>query len=268
MFLTIFHFLSEHPINSICLAVSLGLAGGHLARHLAANLPAWLELSWQNEAQEYLGIVSQEATSTAAQPATLQTAVQRQVRSLERVYRATKAVDKWRFPVWEVAGAVLVTLAGLQSGFNFWGLAVAMALLIGLVAAVIDARTMLLPDVLVLPLIWLGLTATAITSPALIQENVLACAAGYLCLFMLPMGRGDAKLFAAIGAWAGYEGLILGITVGSLAGVVLGLYLLAKRGASLPYAFGPCLYMGMVLSLLFPNSFHMMREFLQAVFIN
>lgn len=266
-FLTTFPFLSEYPINSICLAVFLGLAGGHLARHLSAHLPARLERNWRIEAQEILGVVSHEAASTAALPATLLSTVKRQVSALGRAYRATRAIDRCRFPAWELAGAVLVTLAGLQSGFNLWGLAVAMALLIGLAAAVIDTRTMLLPDVLVLPLIWLGLTATAITSPALLQGNVLACAAGYLSLFMLPMGRGDAKLFAAIGAWAGFEGLILSINVGGLLAVVVGLYLRAKRGESKPYPFGPFLYVGLVLSLLYPGAFQTMLVQLRGLWI-
>lgn len=267
-FFTTLPIWSEYPINSICLAVVLGLAGGHFVRHVSAHLPAWLERNWRVEAQEILGVGSQEAASTAARSASLLSTVQQHVNELGRAYRATRAVDQCRFPVWELAGAALVTLAGLQCGFNLWGLAVAVALLIGLAAAVVDARTMLLPDVLVLPLIWIGLTATAISSPALLQGNVLACAAGYLILFMLPMGRGDAKLFAGIGAWAGYEGLILAITAGGFLAVVVGLYLRVKRGESKPYPFGPFLYAGLVLSLLCPGAFQTMQAMLQAVFIS
>ncbi|MBP5948068.1 prepilin peptidase [Pseudomonas sp. P9(2020)] len=258
-FVTTLPFWGDYSINSICLSVCLGLAGGHVVRHVTAHLPAWLERNWRVDAQEILGVVPQELASTEPHPPTVLSTVEQRVIAFKRAYRATGEVDQCRFPIWELVGAVLVVLSGWQSGFNLWGLAVALGLMIGLAAAIVDARTMLLPDVLVLPTIWLGLTATALCHPALLQENVLACAAGYLCLFLLPMGRGDAKLFAAIGAWAGYEGLIMAITAGGLLGVVVGLYLRLKRGESKPYPFGPFLYLGLVLSLLYPEAFQTMQ---------
>lgn len=43
----------------------------------------------------------------------------------------------------------------------------------------IDIRTMLLPDVLTLPLLLLGLAATFLSDPGALPEHVLAAARGF-----------------------------------------------------------------------------------------
>ena len=57
------------------------------------------------------------------------------------------------------------------------------------------------------------------------------------------MGYGDFKLFAALGAWMGWQMLPLTILLSSLVGAVvgIGLILLAKRGRQVPIPFGPYL---------------------------
>ena len=85
-------------------------------------------------------------------------------------------------------------------------------------AAMIDWQTQLLPDTLVLPLLWLGLLLSlghdagfALVDPA---TAILGAAGGYLVLWLIfhafrlatgkeGMGYGDFKLLAALGAWLG-----------------------------------------------------------------
>ena len=82
----------------------------------------------------------------------------------------------------------------------------------------IDARHMILPDLLTLPLIVAGLLVTAIVTPDLLADHGLAAALGYLALATTALvyrrlrgreglGGGDAKLLAALGAWVGLETL-------------------------------------------------------------
>jgi leader peptidase (prepilin peptidase) / N-methyltransferase len=97
------------------------------------------------------------------------------------------------------------------SGLFGWGL---------LTLAWIDARTMLLPDVLTLPLLLTGLVATWVEFPDDVADHALAAATGYLTIAAIGwiyrrvrrrdgLGMGDAKLLAAIGAWVGFAMLPL-----------------------------------------------------------
>ncbi len=88
---------------------------------------------------------------------------------------------------------------------------------VGLVVlAFVDARTKLLPDVLTLPLLWLGILIQLFpeTRTVGLELSVIGAVAGYLplwlfaCLYKLIRGRdglgmGDLKLLAGMGAWSG-----------------------------------------------------------------
>ena len=78
----------------------------------------------------------------------------------------------------------------------------------------IDLDTQLLPDVLTLPLLWLGLLFNLANGFTDIQSAVIGAVAGYLALWSVywifklttgkeGMGYGDFKLLATIGAWLG-----------------------------------------------------------------
>jgi leader peptidase (prepilin peptidase)/N-methyltransferase len=82
----------------------------------------------------------------------------------------------------------------------------------------IDLRTTKLPDVLTLPLLVTGLAATAVSDFDALLDHVAAAALGFGALFGIArayrwlrgrdgMGLGDAKLFAALGAWLGLRDL-------------------------------------------------------------
>ena len=98
----------------------------------------------------------------------------------------------------------------------------------------IDWRRLILPDALTLPLIALGLAATYL-APDELWDRVAGAAAGFLGLWAIAwlyrrlrgregLGLGDAKLFAASGAWVGVGGL-----ASVLAGAALGAL---RRGGS------------------------------------
>jgi len=97
-----------------------------------------------------------------------------------------------------------------------------------------DLRTMLLPDLLTLPLLVLGLGATAVLDMDALLDHVLATALGYLSLFALAagyrrlrgrdgLGLGDAKLLAALGAWLGLEALPVALLMAACLGLLAAL---------------------------------------------
>jgi leader peptidase (prepilin peptidase)/N-methyltransferase len=57
------------------------------------------------------------------------------------------------------------------------------------------------------------------------------------------MGYGDFKLFAALGAWLGWQMLLPIILIAALAGTVIGILMIAVRGRdrNIPIPFGPYL---------------------------
>ncbi len=120
--------------------------------------------------------------------------------------------------------------------------------------AIIDARTLRLPDIITLPLTGAGLVF-AYLSERDIWLHVAAAAVAYGSLVALELtyrhlrgrdglGRGDAKLFAAGGAWCGPAALPLILLAASLCALafVLGLRLTRHRvNAETKIAFGPFL---------------------------
>lgn len=120
-----------------------------------------------------------------------------------------------RYPVLELTagllaiGVVASTDSLLEAGVYAvlgWGL---------LALALIDWQAQLLPDLLVYPLLWLGLLVNTSGLFAPLHEAVIGAVAGYLSLWLLNhlfyflrkepgMGYGDFKMFAVCGAWLGW----------------------------------------------------------------
>ncbi|MBV9784143.1 MAG: prepilin peptidase [Acidisphaera sp.] len=124
-----------------------------------------------------------------------------------------------------------------------------------LALAWIDWQHFRLPDVLTLPLVLLGLGATAILQPADLVDHAAGAVAGYLAFRAIGaayrrlrgregLGQGDAKLLAAAGAWVGVASLPMVALVAALTGLTLaGLWRLGGRAmtATTRLPFGPCL---------------------------
>ncbi|WP_028864934.1 prepilin peptidase [Psychromonas aquimarina] len=118
----------------------------------------------------------------------------------------------------------------------------------------IDFDTMLLPDQLTLPLLWLGLLINISGTFTGLTDAVLGAVFGYLSLWSVywgfklltgkeGMGYGDFKLLAALGAWFGWQALPLIILISSFAGAIIGIAVLlaSKDKKSRPIPFGPYL---------------------------
>jgi leader peptidase (prepilin peptidase) / N-methyltransferase len=124
-----------------------------------------------------------------------------------------------------------------------------------LTLAWIDWRHMRLPDVLTLPLLLLGLTATWLESPADLTDHAIGALAGYLGFRALAwayrmlrgrygLGLGDAKLLGAAGAWLGWMALPDVILIAAICGIMVALAAGLRRGrldGGMAIPFGPCL---------------------------
>jgi leader peptidase (prepilin peptidase) / N-methyltransferase len=165
-----------------------------------------------------------------------------------------------RYPLVELGTAILSALVAWKFGF-VWYTAAALLLTWMLIALTgIDIDHQLLPDNMTLPLLWMGLLLSlagsipAIGLPVDPRSSIIGAAAGYLSLWSVyhgfrlltgkeGMGYGDFKLFAALGAWLGWQMLLPIILLAAFTGAVLGIAMILLRGRdrNIPIPFGPYL---------------------------
>ena len=169
-----------------------------------------------------------------------------------------------RYPLVELATGALFYACALR-----WGWSLTTAAWCGFSAALvtlacIDWDTTLLPDDITLPLLWAGLLAAVLrwieVQPV---DAVIGAAAGYLSLWSVywgfklatgkeGMGYGDFKLFAALGAWFGWQALVpiilLASVIGAIVGIAMKLGSTLREGKYVP--FGPFLVGGGMAAML------------------
>lgn len=166
-----------------------------------------------------------------------------------------------RYPLVEFMTAVLAATTAWHFGPG-WEALLAIVLTMTLLSiTMIDAGTQLIPDAIVLPLMWLGLAmslfhplpgaTTLFIEPS---DAIVGAMAGYLSLWSVfwlfklvtgkdGMGYGDFKLLAALGAWLGWQQLPMIILMSAVVGVALNVGMIVTRGKdrSIPIPFGPYL---------------------------
>lgn len=137
------------------------------------------------------------------------------------------------YPLIELAAvAVALAAAAMTSGWLLWATCGLGWTLLALAA--VDFRHFVLPDALTLPLIPAGLVVSYLEEPAELMAHVIGAVTGYI-LFRLVrefyfrlraregLGLGDAKLLAACGAWAAWQGLPGIVLVAAAAGLAAAL---------------------------------------------
>lgn len=128
----------------------------------------------------------------------------------------------------------------------------------------IDFDHKLLPDDIVLPLLWLGLAINLPSTFTDLHSAVIGALAGYLSLWSVfqlfkiitgkeGMGHGDFKLLALFGAWLGWQMLPQIILISTALGSIVGLSLILLRrsqfGSKLP--FGPYIALAGWIAMLY-----------------
>lgn len=245
----------------------LGLLLGSFLNVVVHRLPKMMEQSW---AQEYADMQGQEPP--AAEPLNLLVPRSRcphcahQIRWFENVpvlsyaclrgrCSACKAPISPRYPLVEMASSGLFFFCFWHWGASVTGLAWSGFAAALLTLALIDWDTTLLPDSITLPLVWAGLIASSLhwTSVPMFA-SLWGAVAGYLSLWSIywifklltgkeGMGYGDFKLFAALGAWFGWEALVPMVLMASVIGAVIGIAMKfstgLREGGYIP--FGPFL---------------------------
>lgn len=258
----------------------LGLLVGSFLNVVIYRLPKMMELRWAAECAEVQG--TSTADSDVAPRFNLMVPRSRcphcghQIRWFENVpvlsYAALggkcsqcKTGISPRYPAIELLTGLLFAWCGWRWGLGWEAIAWCgfAACLVAL--TFIDWDTTLLPDDITLPLLWAGLCATALGLTRISLTSALwGAVAGYLSLWLVywafklltgkeGMGYGDFKLFAALGAWFGWQALIPMILMASVIGAAVGIgikvFSQLREGGYVP--FGPFLALAGLTSLFF-----------------
>jgi leader peptidase (prepilin peptidase) / N-methyltransferase len=179
---------------------------------------------------------------------------------------ACRAGISLRYPAVELVTGGLFFFCAYRFGWT-WATLVWCAFCAAIVALTcIDWDTTLLPDDITLPLLWLGLIIAALRWNPLtsLPDALWGAVAGYLSLWSVywvfklvtgkeGMGYGDFKLFAALGAWFGWQALVPIILMSSVIGAAVGIAMKMtsglREGGYIP--FGPFLAGAGLTALIF-----------------
>lgn len=254
-----------------CLLATIGVVSllmGSFITMLAYRLPLILQRQWQKEHQQFL---SEEIPNDLDKKFNIflpfshcpncqkDLTVLQKIPLLSYFFLKGKCAHcqrkiSFRYPLIEILTLLCSLLVIERFGFNVQMLA-GLILTWGLLTlAFIDLEQGILPDSLVLPLLWLGLIFNLVHLFVSPEAAILGASVAYLSLFTLAkgyqfiikretMGQGDFKCFALLGAWLGMGSLpyilFIAAFLGSLAGIIL--CIMKKNGLRKSVAFGPYL---------------------------
>lgn len=177
-----------------------------------------------------------------------------------------RAPISWQYPAVELAGGLLFgTVAAttadpvLAASRLFLGCAL-------IVLFAIDLEHQILPNAITLPGIAVGVLLASRTAVGwrdsllgiLLGGGVLyAVAAGYYALRRREgLGMGDVKMLAMIGAFLGWQAVLVTLVLASFAGSLVGLGLIAARGRTMQHAlpFGTFLAAGAMAAMVWGDT--------------
>lgn len=275
----LFEGLETSPVLLVAVIFLLGLLVGSFLNVVILRLPRMMEIAWKKECREILELPEEPAERISLlYPPSRCPSCGAGIRPWQNV-----PVVSWlllrgkcagcstpisvQYPLVEAATGLLSALCAWHFG---WGPQLAAALLLTwalVTLTVIDLRTMLLPDSITLPLLWLGLLLSLVPVFTDMRSALIGAMAGYLSLWLVfhlfklvtgkeGMGYGDFKLLAALGAWLGWQSLPMIVLLSSVVGAVVGIGLIAFRrlGREMPIPFGPYLAAAGWLAMVYGES--------------
>jgi len=235
------------------------------------RIPIMLQQGWREECQELFGGDDNEISSESSQkfnlfvPRSQCPTCGHMITAIENIpvisylflrgkCSSCKTKISIQYPIIEILTALISVFVAYKVGFGWQTLAALLFTWVLITLSLIDAKTMLLPDNLTLPLMWLGIAVNYQSLFVDLKSSVLGAMIGYMslwCMFHLfrlltgkeGMGYGDFKILAAIGAWGGWQILPFTVFASSLIGAIAGITLMLVQGKkeSQPIPFGPWL---------------------------
>jgi len=255
------------PVLDASLFGVLGLLIGSFLNVVIYRLPLIMEAQWKAECADLAGHeVSPAAPFNLLVPRSRCQTCTHQLSWFENIpifsylvlrgkCRHCHAPVSPRYPIIELATGALFFFCAWHWGATPTALAWSGFAAALLTLGMIDWDTTLLPDNITLPLLWAGLIVAALGWTQLhLTDSLWGAVGGYMSLWLVywgfklatgkeGMGFGDFKLFAALGAWFGWQALVPIILMASVIGAIIGIAMKfssgLREGGYIP--FGPFL---------------------------
>jgi leader peptidase (prepilin peptidase)/N-methyltransferase len=260
-------FLQSHVTTYLTFLFVLGLLIGSFLNVVIYRLPIMMQREWRSDCLEFLDQPSEAAAEkfNLSVPRSRCSKCGHAISALENIpilsyftlrgkCRQCKTLISMQYPLVELFTGVISLIIG-------WHFGVSLQTLVGLffswcliAASGIDLGHKLLPDTITLPLMWLGILLSLFNVFIDLETSVIGAIAGYLFLWSVfwlfklvtgkeGMGHGDFKLLAALGAWCGWEMLLVIVLTSSLIAAIVGItmIILGKTERSTQIPFGPYL---------------------------
>lgn len=281
----IFQLLADSPLFFLSFVFIVSLMVGSFLNVVIYRLPVMMERSWKADFQAHfetdvstLGSNTDSTESTPfnlIKPDSTCPKCQHKIRAWENIpviswlllrgkCSQCKNAISIRYPLIELGTALCSVWIAWHFGYSWSALAGVVMTWILVALIFIDIDTMLLPDQLTLPLLWMGLLFSIVNPAVTSADSIIGATVGYLSLWSVywafklltgkeGMGYGDFKLLAALGAWMGWQYLAIVVLMSSLVGAVIGISVLSFQGKDKGQAipFGPYLAIAGWLTLLY-----------------
>lgn len=255
------------PALVVTASIIFGLLVGSFLNVVIYRLPQQLANAWRKESLSFLAMSSEPDAPKVniAVPASHCPACGAEIKPWHNIpvisylFLRGKCAScaspiSFQYPAIELTCALVTAFVVYHFGLTATAILVLLFSWCLIVLTGIDFNQQLLPDNITLPLLWLGLLVNIQGTFATLQDAVIGAAVGYLALWSIfwifkiitgkvGMGHGDFKLLAALGAWLGWQQLLLVILLSSMVGAVVGiaLILILGRDRQIPIPFGPYL---------------------------
>jgi len=258
--------LQQSPVLFITTMLVLGLLVGSFLNVVIYRLPVMMQREWELEAAEILEQEPRVQTPfSLTTPASHCPKCKAPVKPWQNIPIVSwlllggkcalcKTPISKRYPTIELVSGLMTAAVAWIFGWSDITLVLIPFMWVTLALTMIDFDTQLLPDTLVMPLLWLGMLINISGTIVPLREAVVGAMAGYLSLWSVywafklitgkeGMGYGDFKLLAAFGAWFGWQALPLIILLSAAVGAVVGIALMVilGRDKNIPIPFGPYL---------------------------
>lgn len=263
-------FFNLYPLTYLSGVVVLGLLVGSFLNVVIYRLPVMMEREWKSECRLILELDDDKNpfdsnTFNLSHPASHCPNCNTPIKPWQNIPVISYLLLRGqcghcsnsisiRYPIIEAVTAILSGIIAWYFGASPQALAALFFTWCLISLTMIDADTQLLPDQITLPLLWAGLLVNSFGLFTPIQDAIWGAIAGYLSLWSVywlfklatgkeGMGFGDFKLLAALGAWMGWQYLLVIILLSSLVGAIIGtiILLVNKQGRNTAIPFGPYL---------------------------
>ena len=268
------------PISWLsCIGGLFGLLVGSFLNVVIYRFPVMMKHGWTVQSREWLELEPLEVDQppTLSKPASHCGTCKSPITALQNipiiswVFLRGKCANcgtsiSIRYPSVELLTAILSATVVYKFGFSLQaGFGVLLTWVL-VALSFIDFDHKLLPDDIVLPVLWLGLALSLLPVFASPSDSILGAILGYLVFWVVfqlflritgkeGMGYGDFKLMALLGAWFGWAYLPQIILVSTMVGSVVGISLMVAKKASsdLAIPFGPYIAAAGWIAMLWGN---------------